>query len=421
MTKVAILSVLSVFSVLCQNTSLWADDSMHFVHLRAENVQERSQIAQYIHIDQIIEEDVYATLSSYDLSVLKAFQEDKIVESHPLALDQESDLRSLNNDVYDFPNDDDIYHTYDEVLLTLDDLSTRYPHIVEIYTLGTTVEGREIPMIRITQKQNRDSEFFVPGILFVGSHHAREHLSTEVPLLLAQHLTQNYESDPEIKNLIDSRDIYIVPILNVDGKLYDIKGKKYKWWRKNRSFNKNSSERGVDLNRNYGYGWGTGGSSKSPSSTVYMGPAPFSEPETTAIKNFIESAPNIRILLSFHTYSELILYPWGGSHKEVGGTDQKIFEKMATDMSKWNNYTPQKASDLYIASGDTCDWAYGVHNIYCFTFELSPSGKLFFGGFYPGSEVVDRTFRANIGPSLYLIEYSDNPARVLTRSNYELR
>ena len=400
---------------MCIHASSWADDSMHFVHLRASNVQERSQIAQYIHIDQIIEEDVYATLSSYDLSVLKALQGDKIVEHHSLAFDEGSDLRSLNNDIYDFPDEDDIYHTYDEVLSALDDLRAHYPHIVEIYTLGTTVEEREIPMIRITQKQNRSSELFVPGILFVGSHHAREHLATEVPLLLAQYLVQNYESNSEIKNLIDSRDIYIVPILNVDGKLYDIKGKRYKLWRKNRSFNKNSSKRGVDLNRNYAYGWGTGGSSKSPGSSVYMGPSPFSEPETTAIKNFIEIAPNIRILLSFHTYSELILYPWGGSYNHVGGVDQKIFEKMAMDMSKWNNYTPQKASDLYVASGDTCDWAYGVHNIYCFTFELSPSGGLFGGGgFYPGAAIIDRTFNANIGPSLYLIEHSDNPARVLT-------
>ena len=416
MTKVTILSVFFTFNLVA---SSWAEDAMHFVHLKASNSQERSQIAQYIHIDQIIEEDVYATVNSYDLSVLKAFQRDKIVESHSLAFNQKTSLRSANSDAYDFPDADAAYHTYDEVLLAIDDLSERYPHIVENYTLGTTVEGREIPMIRITQKQNRSSEFFVPGVLFVGSHHAREHLSTEVPLLLAQYLAENYESDPKIKGLIDSRDIYIVPILNIDGKLYDIKGQRYKYWRKNRSFNKGSPRRGVDLNRNYSYGWGTGGSSKSPSSDVYMGKAPFSEPETMAIKNFIEATPNVRALLSFHTYSELILYPWGGSHDEVGGIDQQIFEKMAKDMSKWNHYKPQKSSNLYIASGGTCDWAYGVHNIYCFTFELSPASSWFGGGFYPGATIIDGTFKSNLLPSLYLIEYSDDPARVLTEKGQE--
>ena len=270
MTRIKVLFILFAFHFSALSL---ADGAMHFIHLKAKNVQERSQIARYIHIDRIIEEDVYATVNAQDLAALKAFQKDKIVESYSLTFDQTTDLRSA--DVYDFPKKDDAYHTYDEALLDLDELNKRYPHIVEIYTLGTTVEGRDIPIIRITQEQNRTTDSFIPGILFVGSHHAREHLSTEVPLMLAQYLAENYESDPQIKNLINSRDIYIVPILNVDGKLFDIKGKRYKWWRKNRAFNKKSFERGVDLNRNYSYGWGTGGSSKKTRFRCLYGPCSF--------------------------------------------------------------------------------------------------------------------------------------------------
>ncbi|MCY4644780.1 MAG: M14 family metallopeptidase [Bacteriovoracales bacterium] len=402
--------ILGFVFATCWGFSLLADDT-YFVHLKAYNVDERSGLAEYIHIDEIIEDDVYTTVNAHDLALLEAFHWDKIVEAYPLAVDGEAP--GFSNE-YDFPAKDDDYHNYDEVLRVIDDLVEEYPHIVESFSLGTTVEGRMIPLIRITHRDNRPMNFFVPGILFIGSHHAREHLSTEVPLLLAQHLADSYDSDPTIRKLIETRDIYIAPVLNIDGKLYDIKGKKYKRWRKNRAVIEHSKARGVDLNRNYSYGWGTGGSSKNPGSDVYMGPKPFSEPETEAIKNFIETAPHIRILLSYHTYGELILYPWGGSKNNIGGRDQKIFEKMAWDMSQWNGYTPMKSSDLYIASGDTCDWAYGVHQIYCFTFELSPRGRFFGGGFYPGEKIIDAVFRENIGPALYLMDYSDDPSRILS-------
>ena len=407
MKEVKILFVIFVFSL---SFSSFSQGSLYFVHLKAKDVKERSQIAKYIHIDNIIEDDVYATVNEHDLNAIKKFQADKLVKFHSLRFNQETALTSTTD--YEFPTQDAAYHTYDEALEIIDNLSTQYPHLVEVSSLGTTVEGRDIPIIRITHDRNKAPNLFVPGILFVGSHHAREHLSTEIPLMLAQHFTANYASDPQIKRLIDTRDIYIVPILNIDGKLYDIKGGQYKMWRKNRSINGQSSSKGVDLNRNYSFGWGTGGSSKSPGSNVYMGPAPFSEPETLAVKNFIEATPNIRTFISYHTFSELILYPWGGSHDHVGGTDQQIFEKMAQDMSQWNSYKPQKASDLYVASGDTCDWAYGEHGIYCFTFELSPR-TLWTGGFYPGTKAIAPTFQANIGPALYLAEYSDDPARVL--------
>ena len=392
------------------------EEGLHFVHLKAANVQERSEIARYIHIDQIIEDDVYATVNEQDLNALKSSLGDRIVTTHSLSFDSRTSVNFIDDEDFKFPTKDEAYHTYDEVREVLHSLAERYPHIVELTVLGKTVEEREIPMIRLTHRDNRDGEFFTPGILFVGSHHAREHLSTEIPLLLAKHLAENYDSDEKIKRLINTRDIYIVPILNVDGKLHDIKGGRYKSWRKNRSLNDGSRYRGVDLNRNYSYRWGKGGSSKRRSSNVYRGPAPFSEPETTAIKTFIESHSNIFVLLSYHTYSELILYPWGGSYDGIGGEDQKVFKKMANDMAQWTNYKPMQASSLYIATGDTCDWAYGEHGIYCFTFELTPRRKFFSGGFYPGPDVIQGTFRANLEPALYLMEYSAGPSRVLNQN-----
>jgi carboxypeptidase T len=120
-------------------------------------------------------------------------------------------------------------------------------------------------------------------------------------------------------------------------------------------------------------------------------------------------------LLSFHSFSELILYPWGHSYDPISQLkDRQVHEVMAKKMSTWNGYTPQQASQLYIASGDTTDWSYGEHRIISFTFELDPKNTGFGGGgFYPGAKVIPDVIRKNIEPALYLIEHADNPYRVL--------
>src|SRR5690606_4396201 len=134
-----------------------------------------------------------------------------------------------------------------------------------------------------------------------------------------------------------------------------------------------------------------------------------------------ESHLNARVLLSFHTYSELILYPWGHTYDPVDNkTDLAVFEKMATTMARWNKYTPQQSSDLYITSGDTTDWAYGEHGIFAFTFELSPK-SMWDGGFYPGQKAIDPTFRDNLKPALYLLELADDPYRAVRASEDEIR
>lgn len=249
----------------------------------------------------------------------------------------------------------------------------------------------------------------------MGGHHAREHLSVEMPLKFINYLVTNYRNNNErVKSLVDNRDIHIIPAVNPDGLEYDIASGSYRMWRKNRVKNSGNSY-GVDLNRNYGYQWGTGGSSSSPSSDTFMGPRPFSEPESLAIKNYVEAHENITILLSFHSFSKLILYPWGHKYDSIeNDTDRVVHEKMAEKMSTWNGYEPQQSSDLYIASGDTTDWSYGVHKIFSFTFELDPANNGFGGdGFYPGPTAIESSFNKNLEPLLYMLDLADNPYRVL--------
>lgn len=315
----------------------------------------------------------------------------------------------------DFPKQDELFHNYTEMTAALKKLAETYPNYVEMTSIGKSHENRDIWALRITADvaQHKGDR---PAAIFMGGHHAREHLSMEIPYLLAEYLlTKANAQDQTIANYLATREIHIIPMVNVDGAEFDIASGNYKMWRKNRR-NNGDGTHGVDLNRNYGFGWGTGGSSKSTDSDVYMGPSSFSEPETQAIKKYVESWTNINVLLSFHTFSELILYPWGHVYSAIGNAnDRLVHEKMAQTMAQWNQYTPQQASDLYIASGDTVDWAYGEHKIIGFTFELDPR-SMWNGGFYPGQGVIPTVFKKNLQPCLYMIDLADNPYRVLNPS-----
>ena len=322
---------------------------------------------------------------------------------------------SLTQEMMDFPIKDEKFHNYSELYVELQKLAQGNPDIVVLDSLGTAHNpNHNILHLRISTQL--DQSFQKPGIVFMGGHHAREHVSVEMPLMLTQYLVNQYRAgNPDIVALLQSREIHIIPMVNPDGAEYDISTGNYKMWRKNLRDHGNGTY-GVDLNRNYGYQWGTGGSSNRKNSDVYMGTHPFSEPETQAIKNFIELQTNISILVSFHTFSELILYPWGHTFESISDhRSLAVHQVMANTMAQWNGYTPQQSSELYIASGDTTDWSFGQHNIISFTFELDPK-SMWSGGFYPGQSIIDTVFRKNINPSLYLINYADNPYRVLEPS-----
>lgn len=377
-----------------------ATGEIFWMKLAAKSAAERTALlAQGLAIDHGIHDDyAIAYGSAEDLAIAKA--SGKLLEHF-----------AMGPELLDFPPKDANFHNYQEMLAEIEAIRQLQPEILQIESIGQSHEARELINIRISgQMAIADS---LPGILFTGTHHAREHLSTEMPLKLARALVEAYVAgDPEIRRLVDSRDIHIVPMLNPDGVEWDIADGNYKMWRKNRRDNGDGSM-GVDLNRNYGFGWGTGGSSQRTSSDVYMGPSPFSEPETQAIQNFIAQRQNISILLSFHSFSELILYPWGGRDEPIANErDRRVHEVMASEMARWNGYTPQKSSDLYIASGDTTDWAYGEHGIISFTFELDPR-SMWSGGFYPGQAKIPVVFQKNYRPCLYLIDLADNPYRVL--------
>ncbi|MCO5143389.1 MAG: M14 family metallopeptidase [Oligoflexia bacterium] len=400
------LTILSLLPSMSFAHSNLEEPNLYWASITAETKEKRTELVnQGFSIETIVEDTSYGFANQEILDSLK-LQGFDVKAEFPAA----EFIRPQ-----DFPNNDSVYHNYAELTDELRKLVAQYPKLAHMDTIGKTLEGREMWVVRINP--NVDSTFEqsgTPGIVFMGGHHAREHLSVEIPLLMLTHLLKNYNVDQTITNLINTRDIYFIPQVNADGSEYDIESGSYRHWRKNRKQN-DARCFGVDLNRNYSFQWGTGGSSTNPCSDVFMGAAPFSEPETQAIKLFVETRPNLKILLSFHTFSELILYPWGHKYDSISDArDLGAYEKMATTMARWNKYTPQQASDLYIASGDTTDWSYGTLGIFSFTFELSPRNMWGGGGFYPGPGAIQTTFNANLKPVLYLIDLADDPHRAVT-------
>ena len=178
-----------------------------------------------------------------------------------------------------------------------------------------------------------------------------------------------------------------------------------------------SSYVGTDLNRNYGYKWGCcGGSSGFPSSDTYRGPSAFSAPETQRIRDFINSRviggkQQIKTSITFHSYAQLVLWPYGYTYTDVPSDmtqdDHDVFAAMGQSMAATNGYTPQQASDLYITDGTTDDWAYGVHKIFMYTFEMGSNT------FYPpGSEIAALT-SVNDAAVRYIMQQADCPYRTI--------
>ncbi|MEE9116505.1 MAG: M14 family zinc carboxypeptidase, partial [Thermoplasmata archaeon] len=167
------------------------------------------------------------------------------------------------------------YHTYDEMLTELLQISANYPAITDLTSIGTTYQGYSIWSMKISD--NAQAEEDEPEVIIYGMHHAREWLTVEVSMYLINFLTGNYSTNSSVQNIVDNREVWIIPMVNPDGRFYDGDDDPavYTNWRKNRVPNGDGST-GVDLNRNYGHMWGGAGSSDDPSSEVYRGSGPFS-------------------------------------------------------------------------------------------------------------------------------------------------
>jgi len=287
------------------------------------------------------------------------------------------------------------YHSVETLEHDLRRLAESQPEIAELREIGRSVEDRPIWALRIGER--RDSEH---KLLFMGCHHAREWVSVEVAYLLAEHLVGNADQAP-VSQWLQRGEIWVAPMVNPDGHEYSRTQERL--WRKNRRSNVDGSI-GVDPNRNYGYMWGTlniNTSSHVPSDETYVGPRAFSEPETRAVRNLV-ARELFRGVITYHSFSQLILYPWGYTSQPIpDASDLSTMTKLAKRMQQLIRgvhgltYTPQQSSQLYPTAGDTTDWTYGEYGIPSFTIELRPD-SVQNGGFILPPEQIQPTFEENL-------------------------
>ncbi|MBD3224496.1 MAG: T9SS type A sorting domain-containing protein [Caldithrix sp.] len=297
------------------------------------------------------------------------------------------------------------YYTFDEVVTELDSMHLLYPDLTtEKTSIGKSIENRDLWMLKISDNPEVDEN--EPEVFYNGLHHAREPQSMMTVMFFMYYLLENYAADPEVTYLVDNRELYFVPVINPDGYVYneqtnpDGGGQ----WRKNRREINGGQWYGVDLNRNYGYQWGYDdvGSSPYPFSDTYRGDAPFSEPETQAIRDFCISR-QFELSLSYHSYSNLLIYPWGYEESLVTPDSITYFDYAST-MTQYNRYVYGTGDETvnYVTNGDSDDWLYGEQTDKNKILAMTPEVGTDQDGFWPAEERIFPLAEENVYANLYL-------------------
>lgn len=272
---------------------------------------------------------------------------------------------------------DEQYFNYQELTETLKAIQTEHSDIIKLVSIGKSVEGRDIWAVKLSDNVE-STESDEPVVFFNSMHHAREVMTTEIAVDMIQELTNKFETDTEIGNFVNQLEIWVVPMVNPDGN--------NKVWTSNNMWRKNTGRRfGVDINRNYPFKWGQcDGSSGSVFQDDYRGPSAASEPETKAMMALVSSIKPV-MSISYHSYSELVLYPYSCDGERT--EDHELFKSMGNELARklpkdgasgfYKPGTPWEI--LYGVDGGDIDWMYQEHGTLPFVIEVSSSNQ----GFQP--------------------------------------
>jgi carboxypeptidase T len=319
----------------------------------------------------------------------------------------------------------DGYRTYQDVLTEMQTIEALYPDICKLYDIGDSW-GKIYAEAGNSNYDDFDHEIWAmkisdnvlieedePSVYYMGTHHAREPISTEVAMTVLNYLADNYNNDPGITEKLNNTQVWIIPLVNPNGHKI-VTDESEIWWRKNvRDNNENgeldyyneSGPDGVDPNRNYGWEWGPVGTSDEWDSNVYHGPTEFSEPEIQAMRDLMADH-NFVTGITYHSYSELVLYPFGYNDGVVA-PDRDALQNLAVSMAETipgqysGYYTPEASWELYACMGTTDDWAYGEHGIFSFTIELATE-------FIPAANQVSGICSDNMDAAMILLDRVNN-------------
>ncbi|CAJ0592513.1 unnamed protein product [Cylicocyclus nassatus] len=293
----------------------------------------------------------------------------------------------------------DKYNSLDEIHSEMMRLRREKPDMVSLIDIGETHENRSLLVIRISGQKpitgKKASMWIDAGI------HAREWIAPATAMYIVHELVQGYDKNPEIQKILDHVDFYILPVMNPDG--YEYSRVKNRMWRKNRraAICKRQLHHmvccgGVDLNRNFDWFWSSTGSSSDPCHETYHGPSAFSEPETIAVRDYLQ-ANKPEAFITLHSYSQMWLIPYGHKRRSYPQDFDTALRPLAERATKalydlyGTKYQVGTGADLmYEASGGSHDWAKGTLKVdYAYLVELRPKNTaLGYGFLLPEREIA---------------------------------
>jgi carboxypeptidase T len=313
------------------------------------------------------------------------------------------------------------YRGYAAVVAELRAVAAARPDLVTLRDLGPSWEtARDLADRRIwAARVTGPGAVARPGVLYLGAYHAREVVAPELALRTLRLFVDSYGRDPLLTHLVDTRELWIVPIVNPDGYARVEAGAE--WWRKNGNptascgpspgTSSNVVHPGVDLNRNHSFAWNVGGGASSePCGETYQGPSAASEPETQAIQRLLTGAP-FTTLISWHSYGNLVLWPWG-YRAEPAGADP-VLDALGGRLIGLTGYRggPGGAA-LYLTTGELTDWAWGARGVGAITIEVGAAGDGVDGNpFTPPFRNVERYWSENKPAALYMARIGDSLGR----------
>ncbi|NXY76077.1 CBPA1 Carboxypeptidase, partial [Glareola pratincola] len=300
------------------------------------------------------------------------------------------------------------YHTMEEIYDWMDVLVDDHPNLISKIQIGQSYEKRPLYVLKVstggnlalpspgrargskppplqfsTGGSNRSAIWLDTGI------HSREWITQATGVWTANKIAEEYGQDPSVTAILDSMDIFFEIITNPDGFAFTHSSNRL--WRKTRSINAGSDCIGVDPNRNWDAGFGGSGSSSNPCSETYRGPYAHSESEVKAIVDFIRGHGNVKSVISIHSYSQMLLFPYGykrvpaAHHQELNELAKKAVNDLAATYG--TKYTYGSIADtIYLADGTTIDWTYDNGVKYSFTFELRDTGR--YGFLLPSTQII---------------------------------
>ncbi|CAI2308655.1 unnamed protein product [Caenorhabditis sp. 36 PRJEB53466] len=313
------------------------------------------------------------------------------------AIESERSSDQFYNPVAGFAYDK--YNSLEEIHTEMKRLKKEYPTMITLIDIGQSHENRTLLVMKITGKRNPLGSKI--SMWIDGGIHAREWISPAVAMYMAHELILGYENDAAVAKLMDHIDFYILPVMNPDG--YEYSREKNRMWRKNRSPAKCHRQHfstvccsGVDLNRNFDWFWASTGSSSDPCHDTYHGSSAFSEPESQAVRDFLEqNTPEA--FISLHSYSQMWLIPYGHRKQSYPQDYHTGLRPLALRATKalyelyGTKYQVGTGADLmYEASGGSHDWAKGQLKVpYAYLIELRPKNTMLGHGFLlPEREIV---------------------------------